>query len=152
MHVLPVHSNTLASRQTNFLGSIATTCSFSNLEESNAMSWRGRWNDFFGRSDFTVLANTNAIRLSLSLITANTEPSDITSGTYAFARLYSPENTIISSSTKSTSGSANSFTVDPGQAKALNIRIWVRTNSQSGGLYYLKPGNYEYELTVSCLQ
>lgn len=152
VHALPGHSSTLASSQANFLGSIATTCSFSSLGETSEMSWRGRWNDFFGRADFNVLSNTNSIKLSLSSIATNSEPADITSGTHVFARLYSPENTIISSSDKSTIGTANSFTVDPGQVKALNIRIWVRTNSMDGELFYLKPGHYEYELTVSCLQ
>lgn len=146
------YASNLASQQTNFIGNVPSTCFFSNVEATNEMSWRERWNDFFGRSDFSVTSNSNSIRLSLSKVSSNTEPSNITSGTKLDARLYSSENSVISSSNKSTDGSANTFSVTPGTSEDLNIRIWVETNTSTSGLYHLKPGNYSYSVTVSCLQ
>jgi len=149
---LPCNANGLASKQVNFLGNIPSSCSFSDVEETSEMVWRNRWNDFFGRSDFSVTSNSSSIQLSISSIGVSDEPDDIPSGTYVFARLYSPDNSIISSSTKSANGSPNSFGVEPGVSKDLNIRIWVYTNSRNEGLTYLRPGSYSYTVTVSCLQ
>ena len=146
-------SGQLSDDTSTFSGEVATTCSFDGLSETAQMNYQSLDNSLFGLEDFTISTNSSALRLNVSRVTANTEPS-APSGVFilADADLHQSRN---GSYARLTGGSKNSSGTaaprDYSQDANLRITSLVTTTDPINGVFKLPLGNYSYSVTISCL-
>ena len=158
----PVAANGLSNDTSTFTGSVAASCSMPLGDTTQAMTYVGSDNRFFKSVDFSLTAN-QAVRLSISAVSVQDEPQNIV-GRYAWARVEYPDSpgsngTLLPSPNNSVTGKVGSA----GTAFDANNQTGVSTNyalnfqvGTSGrgndGKHQLLPGDYSYQVTVSCLQ
>ena len=158
----PAAANGLSNETSTFTGSVAASCTMPLGDTTQAMTYVGSDNRFFKSVDFSLTAN-QAVRLSISAVSVQDEPQNIV-GRYAWARVEYPESagsnsTLLPSPNASQTGKVGS----PGTAFGANNQTGISTNyvlnfqvGTSGrgndGKHQLLPGDYSYQVTVSCLQ
>ena len=158
----PVAANGLSNDTSTFTGSVAASCTMPLGDTTQAMTYVGSDNRFWKSVDFSLTAN-QAVRLSISAVSVLDEPENIV-GRYAYARVQYPlsagsSSSVLPSTTNSKTGAIGSG----GTAFDANNQTGISTNyvlsfivGTSGrgddGRHQLLPGNYSYQVTVSCLQ
>ena len=158
----PVAANGLSNDTSTFTGNVVASCSMPLGDTTQAMTYVGSDNRFWKTVDFSLTAN-QAVRLSISAVSVQDEPQNIV-GRYAWARIEYPESagsngTLFPSPNDSKTGKVGSA----GTAFNANNQTGVSTNYQlnfqvgtsgrgNDGKHQLLPGDYSYQVTVSCLQ
>lgn len=158
----PVAANGLSNDTSTFSGSVAASCTMPLGDTTQAMTYVGSDNRFWKSVDFSLTAN-QAVRLSVSAVSVQDEPQNIV-GRYAWARVKYPDTpgsngTLFPSPNDSKTGKVGS----EGTAFDANNQTGISTNyvlnfqvGTSGrgndGKHQLLPGDYTYQVTVSCLQ
>ena len=158
----PVSANGLSNDTSTFTGNVVASCSMPLGDTTQAMTYVGNDNRFWKSVDFSLTAN-QAARLSVSAVSVQDEPQNIV-GRYAWARVEYPDSpgsngTLFPSPNDSKTGKIGSA----GTAFDANNQTGISTNyvlnfqvGTSGrgndGKHQLLPGDYSYQVTVSCLQ
>lgn len=131
-------------------------------DTTQAMTYVGSDNRFFKSVNFSLTAN-QAVRLSISAVSVLDEPPNI-AGRYAWARVEYPESVGSNSTLLPAPNASQSAQVgSAGTAFNANNQTGISTNyalnfqvGTSGrgndGKHQLLPGDYSYQVTVSCLQ
>ena len=146
-------SGQLSNDTSTFSGEVATTRSFDGLSETVQMNYQSLDNSLFGLEDFTISTNSSAVRLNVSRVTANAEPS-APSGIFILAEadLHQSRN---GSYARVTGGSKNSSGTaaprDYSQDSNLRITSLITTTDPISSVFQLPLGDYSYSLTISCL-
>ena len=146
-------SGQLSNDTSTFSGEVATTCSFDGLSETASLNYQSLDNSLFGLEDFTISTNSSALRLNVSTVTANAEPS-APSGVFilADADLHQSRN---GSYARLTGGSKNSSGTaaprDYSQDSSLRITSLITTTDPVNSVFQLPLGDYSYSVTISCL-
>ena len=158
----PVAANGLSNDTSTFTGNVVASCSMPLGDTTQAMTYAGNDNYFFKSVDFSLTAN-QAVRLSVSAVSVQNEPQNIV-GRYAYARVQYPQSPGSNTSVlPSTSNSKTGAVGSGGTAFDANNQTGISTNyvlnflvGTSGrgndGKHQLLPGDYSYQVTVSCLQ
>ena len=146
-------SGQLSDDTSTFSGEVATTCSFEGLSETASLNYQSSDNSLFGLEDFTISTNSSAVRLNISTVTANAEPS-APSGVFILANAdlhqsRSGRYVKIMGSTKNSSQSRAPN--DYSQDSNLRITSLITTTDPINSVFQLPLGDYSYSVTISCL-
>ena len=146
-------SGQLSNDTSTFSGEVASTCSFEGLSETASLNYQSSDNSLFGLEDFTISTNSSAVRLNISTVTANAEPS-APSGVFILANAdlhqsRSGRYVKIMGSTKNSSQTRAPN--DYSQDSNLRITSLITTTDPINSVFQLPLGNYSYSVTISCL-
>ena len=155
-----VKANGLSSDTTTFSAQVSESCSMPLGDTTQEMTYVGDDNRFWKSVDFSLTAN-QGVRLSVSAVSVLDEPQNI-QGRYAYARVQYPNAPGSNTSTLPTPNDAETGHVgDAGAAFNANnqsnistnytLNFQVGTTGRSNGRHLLLPGQYRYQVTVTCL-
>ena len=152
----------LSTDSTDFNGAIPPSCVVDIPESSYPMSYNSSENRFYKTVTFSLTSNTS-VNISLSQVNVVQEPAGIPSRV-AWARLRRPlsvgsnSTTMYSqldarTATPNSAGSAMLANNTPGASTEYSLNFLLQTEGEDQNQrHYLLPGNYEYQVTVNCLQ
>ena len=137
-----------------FTGEVPPDCSFVNWIPLGAytLQYNSANNSLETDVFFSVVSNGSSVRLGLSSVTAVAEVGSGENTPW-------PSGGIINSATNSYLGSYNlrgssvvydPLEIVPNTPKDLVYRFGVYTSTRNDGRYKLLPGDYTYEVTMSC--
>jgi len=163
LSILPggdVKANGLNSDTTTFSAQVSESCSMPLGDTTQEMTYVGDDNRFWKSVPFSLTAN-QAVRLSVSAVSVLDEPQNI-QGRYAWARIQYPSSvgssstslpapTNIKTGTVATAGEAFSANNQTDVSTNYTLNFQVGTTGRSNGRHLLLPGQYRYQVTVTCL-
>ena len=152
----------LSTDSTDFNGAIPPSCVVDIPESSYPMSYNSSDNRFNKSVSFTLTSNTS-VNISLAQVSVIQEPAGIPNRD-AYVRLWRPvapgSNDLTTTNpghpttaTPSSAGTSMSANNTPGASTTYSLNFVLKTEEKDQNQrYYLLPGNYEYQVTVNCLQ
>ena len=142
------------SETSTFTGEVPQDCSFNNWTSGSAylLQYNAGDNSLETDVEFTVVSNGNSVRLGLSSVTAIAEVGSGENAPWPSGGIINPViNTYLGSyNLRGSSVVYDPLVVVPNQPKDLIYRFGVYTSTRNNGRYKLLPGNYTYEVTMSC--
>jgi len=152
----------LSTDSTDFNGAIPASCVVDIPESSYPMSYNSTDNRFYKTVSFTLTANAS-VNISLAQVSVVQEPAGIPNRD-AWVRIWRPmapgSNTRTTTdpgaatvAKPNSAGAAMNANNTPGASTTYDLNFVLRTEEKDQNQrYYLLPGNYEYQVTVNCLQ
>jgi len=158
--ISPCIANELGTDTSTFSATVSSTCSMPLGDTTQAMSYSSGANNFYKTVDFSLTAN-QAVRLSVSSVSIVEEPQNINSR-YAWARVERPQSagsntTVLPGPSDATTGDIDSGGVafdannQSGISTEYSLVFNVGTTNRSNNRHLLLPGQYIYQVTVTCL-
>jgi len=140
----------MAEDSTDFSGAIAASCSISDLADTISMNLQPQ-NWLSGFDYFNLNTNIPSIRVSLSELSVEQEPSASGSSILRRTRLYQNQSGSYREVASGPSPTTEPLTVNTLGVNGFKVNLAIYTASMVNNLYELPPGNYSYVLTISCL-
>lgn len=147
------NASALSSDQSTFNGTVTAFCEIADLAETTSLFYVSSSNSFTQAAGFSVRSNTE-VDISMDAISTISEPSNVPSGTYPWARIEKNGIGIITSTTatKSRASSRGTSQNTANQTTSgYKIAFWLWTGSKDNNRYQLLPGTYSYRVTINCL-
>ena len=140
----------MAQDSTDFSGAIPATCLIRDLPETIQLNLQPVIS-LVGAANFVVRTNSSAIRMDISDLSVEQEPTPTGSAIRRNQYLHHLSNGMWVEVAQRLGPISSALQVSTSSDNGFSIGLSIYTVDRVDGKYQLAPGDYSYTLTISCL-